>query len=110
MLNKVFYTDNFIPARFSGITFGPFVFIRPSCKDDNGLLQHELTHVKQFWNNPLFGLFYAFSKTDRLNYEAAAYREQLKYYPDDRTDIFAQFLVNNYNLNITIDQAKASLK
>lgn len=110
MLHLTFYTNLFIPSRFLGVTFGPFIFIRPKGKDDNGILQHELTHVKQFWRNPLFGLWYQFSKKDRLKYEAEAYKVQLKCYPDDRTNVFAQLLVSNYNLGITLDEALAALK
>lgn len=110
MLHFVFYTDSFIPTRFAAITIGPMVLVRPAYKGDEGLLQHELTHVKQFWHNPLFFVLYAISKTARFNYEVEAYRVQLKYYPDDRTDIFADFLVNDYRLGITNDQAIAALK
>ena len=108
MFSKVFYTDRLIPTRFAGTTIGPFVFIRPSYKDDIGLLNHELVHVKQFWKNPLMQLWYQFSKKDRLQYEAEAYNTQLKYSPN-RLDLFAGFLVNNYNLQITLDQARQAI-
>ena len=110
MLHLTFYTNLFIPSRFLGVTFGPLIFIRPKGKDDNGILPHELTHVKQFWHNPFFGLWYQFSKKDRLKYEAEAYKVQLKYYKDDRTTVFAQLLVDNYNLGITLEEALAALK
>lgn len=110
MPHFTFYTNYIVPNRFLGITFGPFIFIKPKAKDDNGLLQHELTHVKQFWHNPLFGLWYQFSKKDRLKYEAEAFRVQLKFYPDDRSITYANLLVNNYGLNITLDEALVALK
>ena len=109
MIHFTFYTDSFIPARFGGTTYGIFVFIRPKYKNDIGMLKHELTHVKQFWRNPLFGLWYYFSKTSRLKYEAEAYKAQLVCYPDSRKKLFAQYLVNNYSLGITYDQAIAAL-
>jgi hypothetical protein len=108
MFFKVFYTDRLIPDRFAGTTFGPFVFIRPNYKNDAGLLNHELTHVKQFWKNPLMVLLYQFSKTYRLRYEAEAYKTQLEYAPG-RLDLFAGYLVNNYNLQITLDQARQAI-
>ena len=108
MLSKIFYTNFLIPARFAGITIGPVVFIRPNYKDDVGLLNHELTHVKQFWKNPLMGLLYQFNKKYRLRYEAEAYNTQLKY-ASGRLDLFAGFLVNNYNLQITLDQARQAI-
>ena len=108
MLSKIFYTDRLIPAKFAGMTVGPFVFIRPNYKDDVGLLNHELTHVKQFWNNPLMVLLYQFSKTYRLRYEAEAYKTQLEYAPG-RLDLFAGYLVSKYNLQITLDQARQAI-
>jgi len=108
MFSKVFYTDLLIPTKFAGMTVGPFVFIRPKYKDDVGLLNHELVHVKQFWKNPFMFLWYGFSKKDRLVYEAQAFNTQLKYSPG-RLDRFAGFLVTNYNLQITLDQAKQAI-
>jgi len=109
MLYTVIYTDRFIPNRFAAYEFGPFVFIRPKYKNDLGLLHHELTHVRQFWRNPLMGLFYTFSKKSRAYYEIQAYRVQLKFYPDDRSEMFAKYLVDNYNLDLNLDQARAAL-
>lgn len=109
MLFKVFYTDWFIPARFSAATYGPFIFIRPIKRENVGLLEHEKIHAKQFWKNPLMGIFYYFSKKSRFEYEAEAYREQLKYSPGNE-EVYAQFLVDKYNLGITKEQALAALK
>lgn len=105
----IFYTNLFIPARFQAVTYGPFIFIRPEKKDSVGLLEHEKTHVKQFWKNPLMGLWYFFSKEARFKYEAEAYREQLKYSPGNE-EVYAQLLVDKYNLGITKEQALAALK
>jgi hypothetical protein len=88
---------------------GPIVLIRPSRRDDQGLLAHELVHVRQFWRTfGLFGIAYWLSKTKRLAYEVEAYREQLKYSPG-REQLFARFLANNYDLDITEQQALAAL-
>ena len=110
MLFKVFYTNWLIQSKFTAETYGPFIFIRPRAKDDVGLLEHEKTHVKQFWRSwGTFGLAYFFSKTARLRYEAEAYREQLKYSPG-KEDLYASFLVTKYNLGITQEQALAALR
>jgi hypothetical protein len=109
MIHFTFYTNWFIPARFSGMTYGPFIFIRPSKREDVGLLEHEKVHVKQFWKNPFFGIPYFFSASARLHYEAEAYREQLKYSPG-KEEAFADLLVYKYNLGITKAQALAALK
>jgi len=88
---------------------GPIVLIRPSKRDDQGLLAHELMHVKQFWRSfGLFGIPYWLFKTKRFEYEVEAYREQLKYAPG-REQRFARFLARNYDLDITELQALAAL-
>lgn len=107
---KIFYTDKFIPARFAGMTIGPFIFIRPSYAHDEGLLAHEKVHVSQFWHNPFFGLAYQFSKKKRLQYESEAYREQLLFYQEDMTNTFARHLATKYSLDITEEEAKKHLK
>jgi hypothetical protein len=98
-----------MPDRFSGYTVGPIVLIRPAKRDDVGLLKHELVHVKQFWRSfGLFGIAYWLSKKKRFEYEVEAYREQLKYSPG-REQRFAWFLANNYNLDVTEQQALEAL-
>ena len=105
----IFYTNWFVPARFAACTYGPFIFIRPTKRDDVGLREHEKVHVKQFWRNPLFGLAYFFSKKARFKYEVEAYREQLKYSPGKEA-VFADLLCRKYNLNITMVDALAALR
>jgi hypothetical protein len=43
-------------------------------------------------------------------YEVEAYKEQLKWYQDDRTETLAKALATKYRLNITLEEAKALLK
>ena len=105
----VIYTNKIIPERFAAHTYGPFVLIRPKYKEDRGLYQHEKTHVKQWLRNPLMGLWYNFSPKSRLKYEAEAYAVQLEYYPDNRLDKFAQLLVDKYELQITLDEARSAI-
>lgn len=106
MLHKVIYTNNIIPDKFAGQTIGPFIFIRPEYKDDTGLLEHEKVHVRQFWRTlGLFGIPYLLSKKYRLKYELEAYKEQLKYYAQDKKPVFAQHLATKYDLNITVEEA-----
>lgn len=109
MLYKIFYTDRFIPDRFAAFHFGPFVFIRPKYKDDIGLKMHELTHVNQFYRNPLMGLFYRFSEKYRLKCEVEAYKVQLQYYSLDQSALFADYIATKYDLDITQEQAKKLL-
>jgi hypothetical protein len=114
MLNLVFYTNRFIPSRFTAYTFGFVVFVRPKAKDNEALLQHELTHVRQFWRNPLSGLLGMVSKKIRMRHEVEAYRVQLTYSPckenrDNYVEAFAGYLSTNYNLDISVDEARKLL-
>ena len=47
-LALVQYTNN-VPIGFAGVTYGPWVRILETKRDDAGLLAHELLHVNQFW-------------------------------------------------------------
>jgi hypothetical protein len=106
MLHKVIYTHRFIPGIYAGRTIGPIILIRPSHKEDTGLLEHEKVHVRQFWSTlGLFGIPYLLSKKYRLKCELAAYKEQLKYYSTDKRSLFAHYLATKYNLNITQEEA-----
>ncbi len=105
----IIFTDSFIPTRFAGYTIGPFNLIRPKYKNDIGLIEHEKTHSKQFWNTlGVAMLLYTFSKTYRYKYELEAYRVQLKYSPDAAAK-FANMLANCYNLQISETKALADL-
>jgi hypothetical protein len=106
----VFYTNWFLMKGFSGATYcTPFIFIRPERKGDVGLLEHEKTHVKQFWKNPLMFLWYVFSKKARYAYELEAYRVQMKYSPE-RVYGFASTLATKYGLNLPIEKVLADLR
>lgn len=109
MLHKIIVTDRFIPKRFDAYTIGPLVLLRPNKRDDQGLIAHELEHVKQWWHNPLMGLWYQFSKKSRYQYELAAYRAQLKISAGRDVHIFAGYLASNYNLDVTVEQARRDL-
>lgn len=104
----IFYTDRFVPEKAAGCARGPFIFIRPKYKDDIGLLEHEKVHVRQWYRT--FGLhsfLYLFSEKYRLKSEVEAYRKQLEY--SDDIDLFAKYISEDYNINISIDEAKKLL-
>jgi hypothetical protein len=108
---NVFYTNFGIPARFAAYTRGPFIFIRPTHRNDAGLLAHERVHVRQWLRTlMLHPLLYALSDNYKLKCEVEAYREQSRHYPDDRTLLFAEYLANDYGFNITVDQAHAKIR
>ena len=90
-----------IPDKNDGITYGPIGFIRPECKDDKGLLVHEQTHVKQFWQ---FLRDFKFRSMEDLEIEA--YRAQLEAYGPGHDPIkLAKRLVDNYGFDLTLDLA-----
>ena len=106
----VFYTDN-LPENKAGVANAFVIRIRPKYKTDKGLLQHELVHVKQWFRTfTLHSPLYMFSKSYRLKAELEAYREQLKYYEDDRTEMFAGFICNDYDLNVDKNTVIGMLK
>lgn len=105
----IFYTNWFIPRGFAAATWcSPFIFIRPSKRDDIGLLMHEKVHVEQFWRNPLMGLWYVFSKKARFAYEVEAYRMQMRMNPEN-VALYANMLSTKYRLNVTFTEALNAL-
>jgi len=107
-----FYTDFGVPQGSAGATRGPVVFIMPSHKADEGLYRHELTHVKQAFLGLFIGhaLLYALVPPYRLWCEVQAYREQSRYYLEDRIPLFARFIAEKYRLNITAAEAEKLLR
>lgn len=91
-----------------GRCLGPVVLIRPEAWDDAGIMEHELTHTRQFWSSfGTMGLFYLFSKKHRMGYEVEAYRAQIREgLPVKRA---AELLAGRYGLGITAEQAERSL-
>ena len=80
----VFYTRRFLPAESAGCARGPVIIIDPEYKDDEGIYQHELEHVKQAARLLFIGhaLLYLFVRAYRKWAEVKAYAVQTKY--DDR--------------------------
>jgi hypothetical protein len=116
-LALVFYTNWFVRKWAAGLTIGPIMFIRPRAREDEGLLQHELVHVRQFWRTFGFHLImYPLSKKYRLKSEVEAYCASLKYprpdyidylqhYPDHFIEYFAEVIATKYRLKITKEEA-----
>jgi hypothetical protein len=127
-----FYSD-FVPKGHGAWALGPLVFIRPKYKDDKGILAHEELHVQQWaaccllFLIPFSAVGYATGihfelaslfmfwaiyliPSFRLRVEVAAYREQAKYYPDDRMPLFAGFIATRYGLKVTEAKALKLLK
>ena len=97
----VFYVDS-LPNGFGGMAHGPVIRILKRLQNDEGIRQHELVHVKQwFCTLGLLPILYYFIPRFKLYCEVQAYRKQLKYYTDDRSWQFAGFISTKYGLKIT---------
>ena len=108
-------------GKHDAFTFFPFIFIKESCKDNQGLIEHEKTHIKQFMNLKLWG--YYLSKESKYQCEKEAYLVQLKYnylqfkqnnpdkteedfkaYYDMKASHYAGYLQRNYGLDPGTDE------
>lgn len=107
----VIYSDRLVPDCFAGYSYGPIVAIRPACRGDRGLLEHEFVHARQWWRGlgVIHAARYWLSRAYRLRVEVEAYREQARWYVTDRRPLFARFLAEEYDLGITFEQALALL-
>lgn len=99
----VLYFSFGVPRGSSGIAYGPVVFIRPGFARDRGLLEHELAHTRQFWDPRKWF-------KGRLWWEVEAYREQRKWYAEDRTREFARLIATGYGLDVSEEQAREMLE
>ena len=100
-----FYVDS-LPDDAAGVAQGPIIRILKSHKDDVGLYQHELMHVKQwFCTLGLHSFLYLLFDSYVLWSEVQAYRKQAEYYPDDRKPLFASYISKYYDLNLTTEKA-----
>lgn len=136
MISYTFYTDN-IPEGFGGVSYGPYIKIRPKYREDSGIHAHEQTHANQWWAwflagavaayflHPLgnfywyyallagvgmHGLLYKFVQAYRLWCEVRAYRVQLGHYATDKRLQFAGFISHSYRLDISTEDAFLLLK
>jgi hypothetical protein len=107
-----FYTNFGVPEGSAGATRGPVIFIRPEKRGDEGLYRHELAHVRQSLAGLLVvhALLYLLVPRYRLWAEVQAYREQSRYYLEDRIPLFARFIAEKYRLNITAAEAEKLLR
>jgi len=101
----IFFTDKLVRSGFKGTTRGAVIGIAPDKRSDQGLIEHELTHVRQWYRTlGLHSFLYLFFGDYRLEAEVEAYRKQLKYNPDDAWT-FAGFIATRYDLLITQEDA-----
>lgn len=129
------YTDE-LPGQFGGLALGPKIRIRPKYKKDVGLLEHEKTHVLQwyvitglalsiaaalmlfvspaFWPAAVVAPFlhpslYKFMRAYRQWCEVQAYRKQIAVGGYANSDFAVTALVKKYDLNLNANEAVALL-
>lgn len=108
---QIIYTDD-LPKGFAGrceYPLNPFgkctIKIRPKYKNDKGLLEHELTHVKQWEKlNFIHVILYELNEEYRYRCELEAYKAQIKEYnyKDIRDAMWiVEALTKKYGLEIS---------
>ena len=129
------YSDE-VPEHFGGLASGPLIRIRPKYKGDAGLLEHEKTHVRQWYGVlaigllfstllmllvspslwPLYGLapfshqlLYKFVRPYRRWCEVRAYRKQIAIGGYISNEFAVTALVEKYALGLSVDEARALL-
>ena len=111
---KIKYVDKLdhgFAGKFYGYPFFPAIKIKRGLKHDKGLLEHELTHYKQYKRTfMLFEILYLF-KYFRKKFEVEAYRKQLEFCDNKEfcLDIFSERLALKYGLGITKEEARRLL-
>lgn len=122
-LPAIVVRTNWVPARFNAITLGFIINMRPAFYNNlskhalaDALLQHELTHVRQWYRagGLLFWLLYLLWPTSRLRYECEAHAAEIKannaagYYPDPRW--YAHMIAADYRLPFSAVVAERCLR
>lgn len=129
------YTQKIVNG-FGGTAQGPLIKILPKYKDDVGLIEHEKTHVRQWYAVlslgllfctlltllvspslwPLYGvapflhqLLYKFLRPYRRWCEVQAYRKQIAIGGYANNEFAVTALVERYDLNLSPNKAKALL-
>lgn len=104
----VLFIDKLV--RLSGKSYGMFVAIKKEHKDNVPLLEHEITHCRQFYRTlGLHGIFYWASDNYRLKSEIEAYCVTIKESGYSRSREYQWIIASiskNYNLNINIETIK----
>jgi len=95
----VIRTDALIPQRFDAMSVGVAVLIRPSAAKNEALIEHELTHCRQFYRTlGIHALLYWLSAEHRLKSELEAYAVQASHRDDPPLMAYADNIVSDYGL------------
>lgn len=112
VLPTVVFYNNVITKKFNrhGVAVGNLVFINKAYKNDEGLLQHELTHVKQFYKYMIIPFcILGYTNKYKLKFEVEAYKVQLGYCSKELKEYYlnkyAELIANTYGLPISKAEA-----
>lgn len=125
-----------LPNGFGGTAQGPLIKLLSKYKDDVGLIEHEKTHVRQWYAVLVLGLLlgtlltlfvstslwplcglapflhqslYKFARPYRRWCEVQAYRKQIETGGYANNDFAVNTLANKYDLGLSVDDARALL-
>ena len=106
----VWYGENIADQKFGGFANGPLIRIRSKYVIDHGLLEHELTHVKQWWRTlGIHGILYAVSSKYRLASEVEAYRAQLRLCDPSAVEWMIKAIQTKYDLSVPEEKIRKLL-
>lgn len=121
---------------FGGEACGPFIRLRPKYSNDQGLLEHEKTHVRQWYVATIItalvvvglgaliaplltaligvapfshSLLYKYARPYRQWCEVRAYRKQVDVGGYNSNEFAVAALVERYGLRLSVDEARALL-
>ena len=107
----VFITERFIPRRYSGMSLGVMVLIRPGIEDGSALIEHEITHCRQFYRTfGLHALLYFSSEKYKYKAEVEAYAAQAGVSGKENLRIYARYITELYGLHVRFSVAYEDLK
>lgn len=105
----VIRTSTLIPRGFDAVTLWPFILVRPSARNDAGLIEHELVHYcEQAWCTPIWWARYLLSPAFRQAAEVRAYRRQIAI-GGISLGAAAHYLATGYRLNLSYGRALSLL-
>lgn len=107
----IVYIDSLVDM--AGKSYGIFISIKKEHKDNEALLQHELTHCRQFYRTlGLHSILYLLSSEYRLKSEIEAYRVTIlykRYISRFQSGWIVNTLIDDYNINITREEVERLL-
>jgi hypothetical protein len=102
----IFYYKGKENKTYDATTFFNIIFIREKYRDNEAILQHEITHARQFYRTcGLHFFLYLLSPKYRLYSEIEAIKVQLKFMITGyRYSVIAKYIFENYGIEMIMTQ------